>query len=36
MKAVVTSLEEEEAVARSQRTESDRQYAGEWFTASLF
>jgi hypothetical protein len=36
VKAVVTSLEEEAALTRSQRTESDRQCAGECFTVSLF
>jgi hypothetical protein len=36
VKVVVTSLEEEAALARSQRTKSDRQCAGEWFTASSF
>jgi hypothetical protein len=36
MKAVVTSLEEEVVLARSQRTESDRRCVGECFTVSLF
>jgi hypothetical protein len=36
MKAVVTSLEEEAVLARSQRTESGRRCAGEWFTVSSF
>jgi hypothetical protein len=36
VKAVVMSLEKEAALARSQRTESDRQCACECFTISLF
>jgi hypothetical protein len=36
VKVVVTSLEEEAALAHSQRTESDRQCAGEWFTVFSF
>jgi hypothetical protein len=36
VKVVVTSLEEEEALAHSQRTESDRRCAGECFTVSSF
>jgi hypothetical protein len=34
VKAVVSSLEEEAALARSQRTESDRRCAGEWPSVS--
>jgi hypothetical protein len=36
VKAVVTSLEEEAVLARSQRTESDRRCAGEWASVPLF
>jgi hypothetical protein len=36
VKAVVTSLEEEAALARSQRMESDHRCAGEWASISLF
>jgi hypothetical protein len=36
VKVVVTSLEEEAALAHSQRMKSDRRCAGECFTISLF
>jgi hypothetical protein len=36
VKAVVTSLEEEAALARSQRTESDRRCTGEWASVSSY
>jgi hypothetical protein len=36
VKAVVTSLEEEAALARSQQMESDRRCTGERFTISSF
>jgi hypothetical protein len=36
IKTMVTSLEEEAALARSQRTESDRWCTGEWVSVSSF
>jgi hypothetical protein len=36
VKVVVTSLEEEAMLARSQRMKSDRRCAGEWAFVSLY